>query len=480
MFKRRKLSVRIIIQGIFITVFFAMLDLWIYTRLRSQMYEAKREKTMQVVESAAGVAEHFGKLAADQKLPLEEAQRQAAAILRGMRYEGDQYFWVHDMAGVMVMHPMKPELERKSVLEMKDATGKAFFAEMNQVAGAKGGGFVDYVWPKPGFEKPQPKISYVELYKPWGWLVGSGIYVDDVERDIARIAWLLGSVCLVLTVLSILLSWWMARSIALPISNTASGLGDSAKQMASASAEIARASQSLAQSASEQASAVEETSAAIEEMSSMTRRNAEHSAEANRLMQSARQVSEGAARSMAQLKDRMNDIRHSSRETSSIVKTIDEIAFQTNLLALNAAVEAARAGEAGAGFAVVADEVRNLAKRAGEAAHDTTGLIEDTLSKVNQGVDVVTGTSSAFEEVSGSVEKVAVLVNEIAAASREQSTGIDEINRSITEIDKSVQSNASNSEQTAAVAEEMSAQTEQMKRHVVELVRLIEGEAKGV
>jgi methyl-accepting chemotaxis protein len=148
-------------------------------------------------------------------------------------------------------------------------------------------------------------------------------------------------------------------------------------------------------------------------MASMTRQNAENSAQADNLMQEANQVVETANSSMAQLIDAMGDISKASEETSKIIKTIDEIAFQTNLLALNAAVEAARAGEAGAGFAVVADEVRNLAMRAADAAKNTAALIEGTIKKVEGGSDLVLETNESFKEVAERTSKVGELVAEI-------------------------------------------------------------------
>ena len=131
--------------------------------------------------------------------------------------------------------------------------------------------------------------------------------------------------------------------------------------------------QSIAQGASEQAASLEETSASLEEMASMTRRNADHAAQAASLVTGvARQVDDSNA-AFSGMVASMSAIRESSDKVSRIIKTIDEIAFQTNILALNAAVEAARAGEAGMGFAVVADEVRTLAQRSARAAKDTEG-----------------------------------------------------------------------------------------------------------
>jgi len=280
-------------------------------------------------------------------------------------------------------------------------------------------------------------------------------------------------ISLIVIVLTLAFGWFVSTGIARVLRRIIEGLESGSDQVAAASGQVSAASQSLAEGASEQASSIEETSSSLEELSSMTRQNAEHSGEANRLMEESQKVVREANESMTALTGSMEDISSSSRETSKIIKTIDEIAFQTNLLALNAAVEAARAGEAGSGFAVVADEVRNLAMRAAEAAKNTASLIEDTTHKVNEGADFVTRTNESFGKVTESAVSVAALIGEIAAASEEQAQGVNQINLAVGEMDKVVQQNAANAEESASASEEMNAQAEQMKTMIQELVSLV-------
>jgi len=475
MLNKFKLSTRILILGVVIVIAFSAIFGWLYPKIKGNMYDAKYLKTRQLVEAAYSVVAHYADQAEKGVISQEVAQKQAQETLQSMRYDDNDYFWINDMAPLMVMHPIKPALNGKDLSGFKDPNGKHLFNEMVAVCKKDGAGFVDYMWPKPGKPDPVAKISYVKLFPQWQWVIGSGIYIDDVEKEASRLFIPIFVAIALISIAGIGLAWLMARSIALPINRLIETMNAGADGIASASSQVSSASQSLAEGASEQAAAIEETSSSLEEMASMTQQNADNAGQANHLMKDANQVVERATGEMMDLTESMGQITRASAETQKIVKTIDEIAFQTNLLALNAAVEAARAGEAGAGFAVVADEVRNLAIRAAEAAKNTSALIEDTAKRVQDGSALVAKANTAFSEVAGSASKVGDIVGEIAAASTEQAQGVEQINSAVTEMDKVVQQNAATAEESASASEEMNAQAEQMKHMVQGLVILVEG-----
>ncbi len=438
-------------------------------------------------------------------------QANSAAVIENLRYgpENRDYFWINDTQPAMIMHPYKPQLNGKDLSASKDPNGKKLFMEMVRVCKENGEGFVDYYWPKYGADQAQPKLSYVKIFKKWNWIIGTGMYMDDIDTlvvarksqiaksaaattaelthqievikteiqaDIKRVLWLISLVTLIVLAFVQAVSYFFSQaSITRPIKRIIDRLSGGADQIATASGQITSTSQSLAEGSSEQAASIEESSASLEEMAAMTKQNADNANQADQLMKQASEVVGQANESMAGLTASMEDISKSGEETSKIIKTIDEIAFQTNLLALNAAVEAARAGEAGAGFAVVADEVRNLAMRAADAAKDTATLIEGTTLKVKTGSDLVAGTNEAFAQVTDSASKVGELVAEIAAASDEQARGIEQVNTAVTEMDKVTQQNAANAQQTASSSGEMLSQAGWMKAMVTELVSLVGG-----
>ena len=205
----------------------------------------------------------------------------------------------------------------------------------------------------------------------------------------------------------------------------------------------------------------------------MTRTNAEHASRAQNSAASARTAAEKGAEQMRRLDEAMAALRDSSRDVTRIIKTIDEIAFQTNILALNAAVEAARAGEAGMGFAVVADEVRSLAQRSAQAAKDTAGLIEESISKSRNGSVKVEQVAAAITGITSSVNRVKGLIDEVSEASHQQTQGIDQVASALSQMEKVTQGTAATAEESAAASEELSAQANTTMEVVGELRALV-------
>jgi methyl-accepting chemotaxis protein len=441
---------------------------------------------------------------------LTEAEGKAAALklVSKLRYQGDNYFWINDLQPKMVMHPIRADLDGKELSGMKDPNGLALFVEFAKVAKASGGGFVDYMWPKPGVTEPVQKTSYVALFEPWGWVLGTGVYNDDLIVDRNRAVYaaaITGLIVLIIVggltgfiVRDIVIRLAMLKAAALELANSnfdielpatarhdeiaeiASAMGMviesvgsaigqiklATNEVTNASAEISTSTTDLSQRTEEQAASLEETSAAMEEMTATVRKNADNAREASSLASNTQDIADRGGEVVAKTVDAMAKIEDSSRKISDIIGVIDEIARQTNLLALNAAVEAARAGDAGRGFAVVASEVRSLAQRSSQAAKDIKVLITNSNGQVKDGVELVNKAGQSLHEIVDSIKKVSVVVAEIAHASAEQSTGLEEINKALTQMDEVTQQNSALVEENAATAKTLEGQAQAMDERV--------------
>ncbi|HZW23779.1 methyl-accepting chemotaxis protein [Noviherbaspirillum sp.] len=226
----------------------------------------------------------------------------------------------------------------------------------------------------------------------------------------------------------------------------------------STSHDIAADSSDLSARTESQASSLQQTASSMEELTATVRQNDRHANEANQLVLSAAEVAAKGGRAVGQVIETMGAIKQSSDRIMDIIQVIDGIAFQTNLLALNAAVEAARAGEQGRGFAVVAAEVRGLAQRSAGAAREIKALIENSVSQVEHGNELVAGAGGTMQEIVASVQRVARLMNDMTAASQEQTAGIEQVNKALSQMDEVTQRNAVLVEHAAEAAASLQGQ----------------------
>ena len=239
-----------------------------------------------------------------------------------------------------------------------------------------------------------------------------------------------------------------------------------ATNMNAGTEELSSASQVLAQGAQKQTATLESLSNAVNQINSQAQLNSEKSVETNEAAKMANILASEGKEKISSTLESMQEISEASGNVAKIIKVIDNIAFQTNLLALNAAVEAARAGSAGRGFAVVAEEVRSLASRSATAAKETSNLIQSTVKKIAQGVEVTKDTAYSFQKIVDEITSVTELVSDIAAASEKQSNATSEVADSIREISGVIQLNSSTSEQTASSAVELSKQADDLQKLV--------------
>jgi len=160
--------------------------------LRTSILHEKEEKLQGLVELGLTTLDYYGKQVESGTLTKEAAQVAAKRTISALRYEGDNYLFVVDTAYRMLVQPLKPEMEGKDVSEVKDVNGVRVIYELVELAKRDGWNYLGYHWPKPGVPEPVDKLSTARLYAPWGWVLGTGIYIDDVDQTfwgVALVLW---------------------------------------------------------------------------------------------------------------------------------------------------------------------------------------------------------------------------------------------------------------------------------------------------
>jgi methyl-accepting chemotaxis protein len=409
------------------------LGIWSALHERSRTYDDRMVMLKTLVEAAKNQVGHYQGLEKKGVLSTQEAQAQAREALRATKFQGDNYFFMYTYEGITILLPPTPEKEGTSRIEVKDAKGVPLIRNLI-AAGRSGGGFTAYDYPRSGQTEALPKVAYAANIEGWNWIIGAGLYVDDIDTAFRNSLLMFGMVILALSAVVFGVISTISGSVLRQLGGEPRHAMEAMKQVASgdltvelkaadnhsllaelnalihslrsliaeiytgaesitsASQHIRQSSSTVANAATTQAEATQGMAAAMEELTvsisqisdnaSATEQFATGTVDAAELGE--KQVS-AAVSSMSDLTaaiteavQRINSLDHRAKEVGSIAATIKDIAGQTNLLALNAAIEAARAGESGRGFAVVADEVRKLAERTSKA----TSEIEDTLSAI--------------------------------------------------------------------------------------------------
>jgi methyl-accepting chemotaxis protein len=483
----------------------------IYDAFQTRDVRLQERKTdlIHASEIALNVVKIYGDQVAAGSLSDADARRRAMAGIGSVRYGEGGYFAILD-SRKMLMVPINPALNGKDIGEIRDPNGVYIAKDAVAVVQRDGKGFTSYSFPRPGATEPSAKISYNIGYQPWGWVLTTGVYVDDIDaqfhstlyRSLGILLVMAGALSLVVVLInrgilrllggepayaaeiadriasndltvkvvtapndrsSLLFSMKRMRE---QLTRTIGAIKASADSIATAADQIAAGNQSLSQRTEEQAASLEETASSMEELTGTVYQNTENAKQATTLSSAASGIAQRGGEVVGRVVDTMQEISDSSAKVAEIIGVIEGIAFQTNILALNAAVEAARAGEQGRGFAVVAGEVRTLAQRSATAAKEIKELIGESATRVDAGSTLVAEAGSTINEIVKSVRRVTDIMSEISAASQEQSTGIEQVNTAVSQMDQVTQQNAALVEEAAAAAQSMAEQAAGMREAV--------------
>ncbi|MDR8725962.1 methyl-accepting chemotaxis protein [Burkholderia pseudomultivorans] len=478
-------------------------------RNRDVRLEERKSDLGHATQIALATIEFYAKRADAGELSVEQAQKQAMDVIRGLRYgeAGSGYFSIVNSKGVVLMYPFDASIQNKPLSELNPKAA-AIVQQQIDLAARTGSGFQRFDYPKEtsGVTTDAPRIAYVDMYRPWDWVINTSLFVDDIDSafqaNLLQSLGILALIALVLSGIVVALNRGIARTIGgepgdaveiagriaandftaaiatapddrgsllysmkrmqANLSGAINGIKASADSIASAAAQISAGDLDLSRRTEMQAASLQETAASMAELSSRVGQNTDNVRQASQVAVQAVQSAERCNGVVSQVVEAMGSIDASSGRIAEIVGIIESIAFQTNILALNAAVEAARAGEQGRGFAVVASEVRSLAQRSSSASKEIRDLIHESVGRVRGGVELVNAAGTSMAEIMQAISRVTALMEEIAAASVEQGHGIDQVNQAVSEMDRATQHNAAYVEEVAAAAQSLDDQSKQL------------------
>ena len=379
--------------------------------LKANLLEDRRHQTREIVEGASAIVQHYAEKARAGTLTQSEAQAGALEAIGAIRFGDSGYLWVNAIDGTMVMHPMKPDLNGTNVLDVTDPNGVALFAEMIELATTAGAGFVDYVWDKPGHTEPQPKISYIQAFQPWGWVIGTGIYTDDVAAVFRKNALMVGGIAFGVLGVVMGATFVIARSISRPldtITGRMKALADDDKTIdvpyldhRDEIGDLARALQVFKDNAVE-ADRLQAEQARAEEQAEADKRQA-----------------------MRELADRFD------REIGGIVEGVSAAATELQATAqqLSAAVEETEA-QTGA---------------AASGADQASGNVQTVASAAEQ-------LAAAIQEVNGQVSQAAGKLRTASEGARAAGSRMDELLKAVSQIDAVVEQISDVADQTNLLA----------------------------
>ncbi len=408
--KYKILGLTLILIALFLSLFYFEF----LPTLRESLLREKEISTKHNVEIVYGLINEFVKKENEGILTAEEAREQAIATVRKLRYGVDDYFWINDLQPNMIMHPVNEELNGKNVGYLEDANGVKIFEEMVSVCTMDSGGFVNYLWPKPGYENPVPKLSYVKFVRDWGWIVGSGIYVNDTESQVAGVE----SAALI----SLLIIVLIAAAIGFVI---AGGISTSVRELDEAAAKVAAGDTNVTVKVRGRDE--------IGNLANSFNKMVENIRDSIFQMEEKSKIAEKAAREAEEAKEAANRQEHLAGHARVMLEEMEKFAGGD----LTVKVESGN----------INSDIGRIFKGFNQAV----GNIRDMFTRVSEAVEA---TASASYQISSSAEEMASGAQEQSSQANEVAAAIEEMTATILQTSENSASASENARRAGEIAEE--------------------------
>ncbi|CAN7353307.1 methyl-accepting chemotaxis protein [Pararhizobium sp. LjRoot235] len=394
-------------------------------------------------ENAVTVFEAYYKQEQAGTLSQADAQARAIEAVSAMRYQGNGYFWINDMQPKMVMHPIKPALNGTDLTENKDPNGKHLFIEFVNTVKAEGKGFVDYYWPKPGAEEPVLKYSHVAGFKPWGWVVGTGVYADDLAAMFREGLIQVAVICGVAALIILLAAFSIVRSVVRPVERLKSSMRAIADEDVSGAVPETDRKDEIGQMASvlvvlrdsvKERIELREREAGQQSQLDEERRSNEHRLQSGAQAQADAMATIGAALEKlasgdltaeigriapeySKLREDFNTavtalrgvIQSIAQSTEVVHGSAGDISQAANNLSRRTEQQAAALEETAAAL----DEITSTVKSASERAAEAREMVNETKGSAAKSGDIVRNAVAAMSRIEGSSSRISQIIGVI-------------------------------------------------------------------
>ncbi len=497
--------------------------------------EEKQAKTQNLVEVVYGILKVAYQKEADGVLTREEAQKLAQDMVKVVRYDETNYFWINDLHPYMVYHPIKPELNGQDLSDFKDPNGKKLFVEFVKVCKAKGADFVDYMWPKPGSDVPVPKLSYVKLFEPWGWIVGTGIYIDDVRAKARAIFFKFTMIVVVILVIMIAIAVFFGRSISGRTKKllevvTAFAEGDFTRQvnvkgkdeitrianeldrsmknvreilqsLLDSSAKIDRAASNLATISEENSATGEELSSQAESLNTNIQNVSAAIQEATSGIEEITASAQNVAKAAQELSERAENVSSSAREGEASLRKIGEVVNETARQVKETAGRVARLAEEARNIEEIVDTISSIAEqtnllalnaaieaaRAGEAgrgfavvADEIRKLAEESQNSTQKIGEILKRIQEGAGAANEMAKKTVDMVGTVSQQTEEVQERITKILNEVIGISSMIENVAASAQEQSAATQEISSSMDNASRSVADIAAQVEEMSKAV